>query len=208
MPGKFTASRKTEGMSDSIASFFLYSFPSSFTKRPHTTVKARLPICTKKSDGQEHLRCAPPAFYAPPCIEKAPMQKEQPALLLYFISLYIISPSIPSRPASPGGAPRLPVQGSCMALPCWKLSAQAHIRRCRGSHIFPFRRGSPGNVPFWHVMPWSLHFIFRGGPEKKGRKEKGPPARRKIPVARTPFRSACNSLSAHFRLERWCHIPP
>ena len=57
-------------------------------------------------------------------------------------------------------------------------------------------------------MPWSLHFVFRGGPEKKGRKEKGPPARRKIPVARTPFRSACNSLSAHFRLERRCRIPP
>ena len=25
---------------------------------------------------------------------------------------------------------------------------------------------------------------------------------------RTPFRSACNSLSAHFRLERRCRIPP
>ena len=54
------------------------------------------------------------------------------------------------------------------------LSMRAHIRRCRRSHVSPFRRGSPGNVPFWHVMPWSLHFIFRGGPEKKRSKEKGP----------------------------------
>ena len=85
---------------------------------------------------------------------------------------------------------------------------RAHIRRCRKRFIFSFRRESPGSVLFWYVMPWSLHFVFRGGPEKKGRTEKGPPARRKIPVARTPFRSACNSLSVHSRLERRCRIPP
>ena len=60
------------------------------------------------------------------------------------------------------------------------LSEQAHTLRCRGYFISSFCRESPGNVPFWHVMPWSLHFIFRGGPEKKRSKEKEPPARRKI----------------------------
>ena len=59
--------------------------------------------------------------------------------------------------------------GSCrcgrrLTLFCRKLSTRAHIRRCRGYFISSFCRESPGNVPFWHVMPWSLHFIFRGGP--------------------------------------------
>ena len=100
---------------------------------------------------------------------------------------------------------------SADAGPCCSAGSRRrgrHNLRCRGSHLSPFRRGSTGSVLLRHMMPWSLHFIFRGGPEKKRSKEKGPPARRKIPVARTPFRSACNSLSAHFRLERRCRISP
>ena len=73
-----------------------------------------------------------------------------------------------------------------LRFPLRPFRMRAYILRCRGSSISPFCRESPGNVPLRHVMPWSLHFVFRGGPEKKGRKEKGPPARRKIPVARTP----------------------
>ena len=53
------------------------------------------------------------------------------------------------------------------------LSMRAHIRRCRRSHISPFCRGSPGNVPFWHVMPWSLHFIFRGARKRNEAKKRG-----------------------------------
>ena len=74
--------------------------------------------------------------------------------------------------------------------------------------IFRLSAGKPRHSAFLACDTMVTSFLFRGGPEKKRSKEKGPPARRKIPVARTPFRSACNSLSAHFRLERRCRIPP
>ena len=55
---------------------------------------------------------------------------------------------------------------------------RAHILRCRGS--FPFPPGRPGNVPFWHVMPWSLHFTARKRKvaKKRGRRPGENPCRR------------------------------
>ena len=81
-------------------------------------------------------------------------------------------------------------------LSCRELSARAHIRRGaafpRGAgphtslpqalHLF-FPPGKPRQCAFLacDAMVTSFHSL-----EKKGHKEKGPPARRKIPVARTP----------------------
>ena len=49
-------------------------------------------------------------------------------------------------------------------------AVRAAFRRCRGIHISPFRRRSPGILPFWHVMPWSLHFTAR---KRKVAKKRG-----------------------------------
>ena len=59
-------------------------------------------------------------------------------------------------------------------------AVQAHIRCCRESCIFSFRRGNPGSVPFWHVMPWSLHFAARKrkSAKKRGRRPGENPCRR------------------------------
>ena len=61
---------------------------------------------------------------------------------------------------------------------------------------FPFPPEKPQHFAFLacDAMVTSFH-----SPEKKGRKEKGPPARRKIPVARTPGRvrsPVCASCAA------------
>ena len=54
----------------------------------------------------------------------------------------------------------------------------------RQSHICPFRRGSPGSLPLWHVMPWSLHFVFRGGPEKVAKKRGRRPGEKSLSPGR------------------------
>ena len=97
------------------------------------------------------------------------------------------------------------MRGDIGILPCRKLTMRAQPyavlsgpvgaddiatfpaapRRCRPTSFAaagasPFRRGNPGSVPFWHVMPWSLHFAARKrkSAKKRGRRPGENPCRR------------------------------
>ena len=67
-------------------------------------------------------------------------------------------------------------------------AVRAAFRRCRGIHISPFRRRSPSILPFWHVMPWSLHFTAR---KRKVAKKRG---RRPGEKSLSPERRAASVL--------------
>ena len=77
----------------------------------------------------------------------------------------------------------------------------------RQSHICPFRRGSPGSLPLWHVMPWSLHFVFRGGPEKVAKKRGRRPGEKSLSPGRRTTHSG-SYLSHPFRQSYKKNHPP